>query len=592
MLASTATPDLPTRCTRGAGGRARHPLADTAWHLPGVGSTRDLAAERRGTYDARPPDGLVPPRPPHPAGDVDGATVPPTDDEDGTTPPPTTDGSTAIPRPSAGVAAIHRPGHRTGTGGGPARRLARQVMHQGRSPGRHGTLAETTPILQELPALAGLLDDLAAADLAIARAVTAITQLRRADAAAALTGVDLTGWIQLVARRTRTDTRMLLTAADQLERVPCLRNAFAAGAVSWAQVRVVVLELRTLPRTLDDRIDDAVAEALDGAAGAQPDDITRTIRWALQDVARRAAVHSDPSEDAPEPFVARPPRLDGTGGRLFAELDAVTFALADAALSQGLIEPAPRSRSDRSRSDRSGGSLLGDRDDAAVATAAQRRGRHRLQRLREVLEHGLAASGGRRDVDRGGNAPGGDRGGPQPHDGRATARPVLLLRADLATLLDRDQVPGTLLTSLLGGHVRLSAAATRALLDARGADLRTVILDDHGRVVGVGRRRRRPPGWLRDATLALHDTCSAPGCLAPARTCDLDHARPWTPIRDGPASGTDVDELAPLCRADNLDKERAGWAVTQTADGVRRWHHPRSGLQTRTLPATWRPPPN
>jgi hypothetical protein len=183
-------------------------------------------------------------------------------------------------------------------------------------------------------------------------------------------------------------------------------------------------------------------------------------------------------------------------------------------------------------------------------------------------------------------------GGAGVGSGRAGSRPQLLVRVSLSTLLDRDQVPGELLTTLTGGRLWADAATVRRLVHERGADLRTVILDDCGAIVGVGRRRRLPPGWLADATLAIHDTCTAPGCRTAARVCDLDHAAPWHPARPGDVAGsTDVGQLAPLCARHNHRKEADGWTATQQPDGTRRWTHQRSGLTTTTLPATWRPPP-
>ena len=131
--------------------------------------------------------------------------------------------------------------------------------------------------------------------------------------------------------------------------------------------------------------------------------------------------------------------------------------------------------------------------------------------------------------------------------GTLGSRPQLLVRIDLDTLFDRGRLPAELSTRLTGGKLWLDDATARQLADARGADLRAVVLDRTGRVVGVGRRTRTAPGWPRDATLALHDTCSHPGCAIAARHCDVDHARPWHPDRLEDAAGrTDVDELAPL----------------------------------------------
>jgi hypothetical protein len=169
----------------------------------------------------------------------------------------------------------------------------------------------------------------------------------------------------------------------------------------------------------------------------------------------------------------------------------------------------------------------------------------------------------------------------------------LLVRVGLGTLLDRDALPASLLTTLTGGRMWVDAPTARRLADERGADLRAVVVDDTGAVVGVGRRTRVAPGWLRDAALALHDTCTEPGCQVAARVCELDHATPWYPADPVTVPGrTDVGNVGPLCGTANHAKEREGWSVRQHRDGTRSWHHARSGLTTRTHPATWRPPPD
>jgi hypothetical protein len=168
----------------------------------------------------------------------------------------------------------------------------------------------------------------------------------------------------------------------------------------------------------------------------------------------------------------------------------------------------------------------------------------------------------------------------------------LLVRAELDTLLGHDHLPVELLTRLVGGRLRITAPAARRLLERYGARLRT-ILTDHGRVIGVGRATRIPPGYLRDAALAVHDTCTGPYCPRPARGAELDHAVPWHPTHpDQPPGHTDLDNLGPLCDTTNRAREAAGWRATQTTDGRRHWHHPRTGLSITTIPTTWRPPPD
>ncbi|HSK22406.1 MAG TPA: hypothetical protein VK906_04485, partial [Egicoccus sp.] len=71
----------------------------------------------------------------------------------------------------------------------------------------------------------------------------------------------------------------------------------------------------------------------------------------------------------------------------------------------------------------------------------------------------------------------------------------------------------------------------------------------------------------------------------------IDHAAPWWPTSPDQTPGrTDLDNLGPLCDSTNRAKEEAGWQLTQTLAGTRTWTHPRTGLTTTTIPATWRPP--
>lgn len=435
------------------------------------------------------------------------------------------------------------------------------------------------PVLEEVPALATVLTQLRAADQLLARALEGVLLLQEHADVVATTGVGLESWLTTIARRTRTDARMLLAAAEMLRRLPSLRAAFQTGHVSWAQVRSVALKARPLPTMLDDRVDAAVAAALDGAGGAEPDALIRVIGWSL------AAMHPERTnrterQEADREFLALQPRLDGSGGRLWGELSATSWAVLDAALHPaGTASSTPPG--DATPATSSDGAEQADGADPQ-ARPADPSGHDRARRLVALLEATLPGSGVGSPEIAAGSAPARAAG----------SRPQLLLRADLDTLLRRDETPATLLTSLLGGHVRVSAATARRLVDERGADLRTVVLDDTGAVVGVGRRHRVAPGWLSDAILALHDTCSAPGCLDAARGADLDHARPWWPARPEDLPGTtDVRELAPLCPTHNRGKERDGWTVEQSADGRRRWFHARSGLTTGTLPATWRTDP-
>ena len=446
----------------------------------------------------------------------------------------------------------------------------------------------------EVPGLATVLVAARAIDRAVAHLIDGLLDLDEHQLAEVITGVPLEQWLAIVGRRTRSDRRMLLTTCDVLRRLPSLRAAFIdEGSVSWAQTRAIVLTVERVPHHLDDAIDAALADSIRTCRQDDPDSLVGAVSRALRSIEATAAPERErhiPEQD----FLALQPRLDGTGGRIHGELGALGFATVDAALTPSRQELAQDPGPTMGAAARGRARRLVGLCDASLA------GGHGVTRGGDAAAPGgVNAVRGCDDAapDCDGAIPGGDGtcgcGGGSRSSG---SRPQLVIRVELSTLLDGAALPAELLTGLTGGKLWLDADTVRALVEQRGADLRAVVLEDTGRVVGIGRRSRVPPGWLRDATLALHDTCSAPGCLRPARSSELDHARPWHPIEypieypiepGHPGGRTDVDELAPVCAPHNRTKERAGWRVSQTADGVRRWRHPATGLSATTRPATW-----
>jgi hypothetical protein len=432
------------------------------------------------------------------------------------------------------------------------------------------------PVLAEVPELAMVLEDLVAVDRILARALEGIIRLQEHSISESATGLPLERWLAAIARRTGSDRRMLATAATACRRLPSLRAAFGRGRLSWAQVRTVALKIERLPRHLDDRVDAAVADALDAAPDTDPDALVRVIGWALEAIEADAAPDTAPAGQPQADWLALQPRLDATGGEVHGDFGAEGFALLDAALHTA-TPPVGRQRD----------GIGADVDPEAARAGARHFARQRAERLKQLCRTGTRAAHHDHGSDLASNAAA--AAGSDP-DGESAGQPDIagnqtLLRADLDTVLDR--MPAALLTRLTGGRLHVDATTARRLMDTYGTRLRLVLVD-HGRIVGVGRASRQPPGWLAEATLALHDTCTEPGCNVAARVCDLDHARPWAD-RDRPGR-TDIDQLAPLCGTANHDKEAAGWSVTQQPDGTRTWTHARTGLTTTTLPATWQPP--
>jgi hypothetical protein len=418
------------------------------------------------------------------------------------------------------------------------------------------------PVLAELPELASALAAFATADDRMLDGILRLSRLLDSGEVEATTGVSVEQWVGIVARHTRMDRRLLLRLCRLLHRFPTLKAAVEGRQVSYAQLRGLGLALRRAPGSIDGELDAFLARLLPEVVGADPDVVVDQIVRAIDEL-------SPDTLDAHERGLNRhlhlQPNLERTGGRFSGETDAIGLALLDEAT-------APTRR----QLDHPGG-LGGARHDNLLGRLA-----HTCD-----ADHPTTAA----DTATGGDSDGSNAATRTRTSADVVVPPVkLLARVELGRLLDGDRAPAELVTWLVGGQLRLSADAARRLLDARGVELRTIVVD-HGTVVGVGRQTRMPPGWLRDATTAVHDTCTAPLCDRPARSCDLDHARPWHPHRpDDPSGRTDIDQLGPLCGETNQQKEAGGWRAVQTGDGRRTWTHQRTGLTITTIPATWRPP--
>jgi len=363
------------------------------------------------------------------------------------------------------------------------------------------------------------------------------------------TGIAAETWLAVEARMTRTDRRMLATVAEHLSRLPLAAREFTRGGLSWSQVRTIVTMLVRDHKVCADEwdtVDAAIASAVGQAAADDPDEVVRLVRDWLH--ARRPATLEEAEAEAHEGrFLALQPKLDGAGLRFWGETDTAGAAL---------LESITRTNLDQ----------LTDGDGL---TPVGRMGRARHDQL---MAH-LAPS-----------ANTGNGGQPQP----ASA----LVTMDYQTMVGLSQTNAELLVALTGGRLKVSAPTARRLL-ADGFDARMIMLDETGQILGVGRRTRQPPDWLRDALLARDATCTHPLCERSGVTCQADHAQPWWPTRDGDQPGeTDINNLALVCGPHNRAKEQDGWRVIGNPDGSRTWHHPRSGLTFTTQPSTQRLPPS
>jgi hypothetical protein len=475
--------------------------------------------------------------------------------------------------------------------------------------GRSGRLPD---VLVDGPAatcdlLVEMIDTLRSIDRLTAKATELLERAQLTGEVEEQTGLPVEVWLSGAGRRTSSDRRMLTTVAELRSKLPTLAEAFDDGKVSWAQVRAVVCACVKLPGHLLAAIDDALAREIEVLADADPDALVHVVSRAVASVEPGPGAE-DAARDVRERFLAIQPRLDGSGGSLYGEADAYGLAVLTEALDAGTPPPKGRVRDQ-----------VGQRqaDDARRLRHNLTQGRRRMDALIAMAEDSLFSGAqpgrkvttghGEHDAQATDGARSTDRSDIEDdvccrHRAEATRSgkahaPKLLLTMSYEAFMGLSDEPADLLTTLTGGRLKVAADTARRICDRAGAHLRTIVLEETGQVLGVGRRSYRPPGWLRDAALVRDQTCRAPHCLTAARLCDLDHADPWAAdVRapDGRAVGgpTDLVNLAHVCRTDHGAKDRDGWHVYGFPDGdrsgIHRWFHRRTGLTIDTVPANRR----
>ena len=302
-------------------------------------------------------------------------------------------------------------------------------------------------------------------------------------------------------------------------------------------------------------LDRLVADAMVAHRDWEPDAIVQDV-WDWVDARQPSRLEKAEQAAEREAFLQLSPNLFG-GGALYGEFDTVGFATVAEALDARLGPPvaAPDDLSDDGAVD-----AAFDELDERRRALVRGHGTALADRLVALCEDHLAGGAA---ADK-----------PAP-------RPLLLATVDLEALLDRDRTPGWLLHTLAGGRMKVSTTTLQRLVDERGADLRTVVLDDVGQVVGVGRRTKVPPRWLREAIWARDTTVRDPDGSTPVRRADLDHVTAW------PAGTTTVDNLHPVGRRWHNHKTSRRWSVHRAQ---RRHRHVAAPAARLDHPAGCAPP--
>jgi hypothetical protein len=358
---------------------------------------------------------------------------------------------------------------------------------------------------------------------------TLITTLRAADALTAIatallarlaprgeieraTGLPTAMLLGLAARRPRWEAGALIEAAGALRAMPATAEAFARGALSWAQVRAIVRSVKHLDAAGRAAVDGIVGSELDRHPDAEPEYVLDQVD---DEVARLRPDRESRREDRviERSFLSIQPRLDGQGGSLYGEVDGQGFATILEAVDVAAPRPA-------------------DPDDVDAPSRAQQR----MEGLVAACEASLAGGSSSRP------------------------RPRLIATVDVSRFEhDGWAAAGKILWRMAGRPARLTPLATEVL--ACDAEVQPVIFDG-SKPVAVGDVFSTVSPKLRAVLVARDRGCRFPGCAAPAAWGDGHHIT-WR--SDGPTK--DIDGLVLLCRRCHRRVHRHRWRITPEDDG-------------------------
>ncbi len=170
---------------------------------------------------------------------------------------------------------------------------------------------------------------------------------------------------------------------------------------------------------------------------------------------------------------------------------------------------------------------------------------------------------------------------PQFQGLKGSERCQIMLHVDINTLREHGQAasPAHPHCQMEDKHWVSPSTAKRLSCDA---SLVTVLEDEQGQVLNIGRRTRSVPASIARALAIRDKTCRVPGCCE-SRYVDAHHIKHWA---DG--GETSLDNLVTLCRAHHRQLHQGDFTITaqKTATGQRLIFSTRSGkhIQARVFP--------
>ena len=352
----------------------------------------------------------------------------------------------------------------------------------------------------------------------------------------------MASWLHDEGGLTRHEARIASKRCDRLDAWPEVRSGWLGGEITGAKVDLLtaIVPNRFVARMRDD------AEVM--VAALRPLDLDQSARLI------RAWVSMAEADDSDDAYCDRPGGVYlslTTGGRgiLDGDLDGEGAALVAAALR---VFERPDS-------------VPGEGDFDEPRTPAMRR----AEALIDLARFGLSHRGS-----------GSDAGRHHPHVSVVVDLPELMAatlrgaRVNGARDLERFAEAkglGPVETSWFSdalARVGESSTFDGAALGALATEVLTCdsviqrVLTVGGRVIELGRDVRSTPNYLRRAVIVRDRHCRAPGCVRPARWCDVHHVDPWVT-----GGRTDLDRLVLLCSFHHHQFHKPGWECDLDRDG-------------------------
>lgn len=329
-------------------------------------------------------------------------------------------------------------------------------------------------------------------------------------------------WLAAATRVSGAAARRRVRAADRLvAEFPDLLDALDAELVGWNHVEAFC-------RAANPRIAGALAELLpqliDLAQAASFDRWCAELRGIAQLLDQDGGY--DPTADPANSHLRLTPTMEGAidvSGRLVGEMAWRISKLIEAETQRVLEQHREDLRAAHPEGEIPPTALPSHAQAAAVA-------------LGDLIERGAMTEDDRGQV--------------------VTPEIVVTYHADSGDLVDADT----------GEHLhRLDVAR---LLET--AKVRPLLLSESGDPLRVGRSRRYASPTQRQALTVRDGGCIFPGCDRPPSWCDAHHVEHW---EDG--GGTDIENLALLCRHHHRVTHRPGWRMRTTAEvGRFEWETP------------------